>query len=290
MSSDFPQFTIKNINKVPASRGWFWLNEGVRYFMQARFVWLASLIIVMAVLMFSVYLLPAAQIMFVFIFPFVVAGLSLACADIEQGRLMNLDYLLKGFRSPNRLNILKYGFLLIVLLIIAQIVSSIIMTIYGVSQEQIADEIIKLSTNKDANLNTILESSTLVTFAIVTFISMIPIAVINLLSPILLVFTQYSALEAVKLSIVAGVKNFSAFIVYATIFILILVVVILLLNVFSSVLVMIFGQESFVATFVYFTVFITVMAMIMSISYSSSYVAFKDIYLEPKSNEVLEGE
>ena len=64
MSSDFPQFNIKSINKVKASQGWYWLNEGVRYFMQAKFVWLASLILVMTIMLFSVYLLPASQIMF----------------------------------------------------------------------------------------------------------------------------------------------------------------------------------------------------------------------------------
>ena len=279
MSSDFPQFNIKSIKKVKASRGWYWLNEGVRYFMQARFVWVISLIVVMTTLMFSVYLLPAAQIIFVFIFPFIVAGLSLACADIEQGKVMTLEYLLKGFSNPNRLNILKYGFLLIVLIIFAQILSSMILTIYGVSQEQIADELIKLSSNKGADFSTILESSTLVVFLIVTIISMLPLVVINLLSPVILAFTDYSAFNTVKLSIVAGVKNFSAFVVYGVVFILIFAVMVFLLNLFLSLLVMIFGQESFIATLIYFTVFISVMAVVISVSYSSSYVAFKDIFL-----------
>lgn len=279
MSSDFSQFNIKNIKKVKASRGWYWLNEGVRYFMQARFVWIISLIVVMTTLMFSVYLLPAAQIVFVFIFPFIVAGLSLACADIEQGKVMTLEYLLKGFSNPNRLNILKYGFLLIVLIIFAQILSSMILTIYGVSQEQIAEELIKLSSNKGADFSTILESSTLVAFLIVTIISMLPLVVINLLSPVILAFTDYSAFNTVKLSIVAGVKNFSAFVVYGVVFILIFAVMVFLLNLFLSLLVMIFGQESFIATLIYFTVFISVMAVVISVSYSSSYVAFKDIFL-----------
>ena len=145
---------------------------------------------------------------------------------------MRLDHVLKGFGNPNRLNLLKYGFLLIVLVIIAQIISSMILAVYGISQEQVADELIKLSSNKDAGFSTVFESSTLIAFLIVTLVSMLPIIVISLLSPILLAFTNYSALEVVKLSIVAGMKNFSAFVVYGVIFISILAIMILLLNVF----------------------------------------------------------
>ena len=274
---------IENIKKTKAIHGWYWINEGVRYFTQAKYIWLASLFLFGFFTMIALYLMPVSQIIFIFIFPFITAGLSLACADMEHGNRMTIDYLLKAFASANRVNIFRYGFLLILMMIIAQLVASILLSIYGISQEQISSEFLIFRNTENASFESIIQSPTLLAYFIITVISMLPIIVINILSPIILVFTNFTAFQAVKLSIVAGLKNLSAFIVYGIIYIGLIIVLVVFFNIFSSILFSIFGDDSIIATMIYLTGFFTAILVLASISYSSAYVAFKDIFLGEKN-------
>ena len=279
MDSSSGNLKIENIKKVKAIHGWLWINEGVRYFIQAKYMWLASLFLFGSFTMLAMYLMPISQIALIFIFPFITAGLSLACADMERGQPMTIDYLLKAFASTNRVNIFRYGFVLILMMIVAQLVASILLSVYGISQEQISSEFLIFRNTENASFGSILQSPILSAYFIVTVISMLPIIVINLLSPIILVFTDLTAFQAVKLSIVAGLRNLSTFIVYGVIYIGLIILLVVFFNVFSSLLFSVFGDESIIATIIYLTGFFTALLVLASISYSSAYVAFKDIFL-----------
>ncbi|MCF6319227.1 MAG: hypothetical protein L3J83_08120 [Proteobacteria bacterium] len=272
-------FEITNIHKVAPLRVCYWINEGYRYFYQAKYTWILTLTLLVMVVLVSRFLLPVLQIALIFVFPFIVAGLSLACADIEQGKKMSVQYLLKGFASPNRLNIFRYGLLFFLMMIVAQIISSIVLNSLGISQEMISSEISLLQESQDQSFRVILESQVLSTFFATTIFSMLPILMINLFAPILIVFSRLSAFQAIKLSFVAGLKNLSALIVYLLIYIGIVFVVIFLFNFFAKFLFIIFGEGSVIASSVYLVLFFAFILSILSISYSSAYVAFKDIFL-----------
>ena len=283
MDTNLGNLKIENINKVKPIHGWYWINEGVRYFIQAKYTWLAVLFLFGFFTMLAMYLMPISQIILIFIFPFITAGLSLACADMERGNHMTIDYLLKAFTRANRVNIFRYGFLLILMMIIAQLVASILLSIYGISQEQISSEFLIFRNTENASFESILQSPTLLAYFIVTVISMLPIIVINLLSPIILVFTNLTAFQAVKLSIVAGLKNLSTFIVYGVIYIGLIILLVVFFNIFNSILFSVFGDDSIIATIIYLAGFFTAILVLASISYSSAYVAFKDIFIGEKN-------
>ncbi len=270
---------IINIRKVAALRGWYWINEGYRYFAQAKYTWILTLMLVVVVILVSRFVLPILQIALVFVFPFIVAGLSLACADIEKGKKMSVEYLLKGFASPNRMNIFRYGLLFLLMMIIAQLISSIVLNSMGISQEMITNELSTLQKDQDQSFATILDSKVLSTFFIATILSMLPIIMVNLFAPIIIVFSQLSAWQAIKVSFVAGLKNLSAIIVYVLIYVVILFVVIQLFNLFADILYSIFGENSAIASTLYLVTFFGFILSLLAISYSSAYVAFKDIFL-----------
>jgi len=270
---------INNIQKVNPLRGWTWINEGYRYFSQAKYTWILTLTLVVMVVLVSRFLLPIIQIALIFVFPFIVAGLSLACADIEKGKTMSIEYLIKGFSSANRLNIFRYGLLFLVMMIVAQIISSIALNALGISQEMIAHEISEMQKSQDQNLSTILESKVLSTFFVATILSILPILMINLFAPIVIVFSQLSAFQAIKISFLAGLKNLSALLVYLLIYVVILITVVVLFNFLATVLFSIFGENSIIASTLYLVTFFGFILSILAISYSSAYVAFKDIFL-----------
>ena len=273
------QLNIKNINKVNTMSGWHWINEGYRYFSPNKYTWILSLSLVVMMVLISRYLLPILQIALVFIFPFIVAGLSIACSDIEKGKKMSPQYLLEGFKSPNRMNLFRYGLLFLIMMIIAQLISSIILNSLGLSQEQITNEIALLQQNKNASYETILASDVLFTFFITSVISIIPIIMINLFAPIVITFSSLSAFQAIKISAVAGLKNLLALVVYLLIYIVMLVIVVLIFNVFAKLLFFVFGDSSTIATTIYLIAFFGFILAILAVSYSSAYVAFKDIFV-----------
>ena len=273
------QLNIKNINKVNTMSGWHWINEGYRYFSPNKYTWILSLSLVVMMVLISRYLLPILQIALVFIFPFIVAGLSIACSDIEKGKKISPQYLLEGFKSPNRMNLFRYGILFLIMMIIAQLISSIILNSLGVSQEQITNEIALLQQNKNASYETILASDVLFTFFITSVISIIPIIMINLFAPIVITFSSLSAFQAIKISTVAGLKNLPALVVYLLIYIVMLVIVVLIFNIFAKLLFFVFGDSSAIATTIYLIAFFGFILAILSVSYSSAYVAFKDIFI-----------
>ena len=272
-------FDIKFPRTVSYSSGWRWINEGFRYFSPYKNIWILSLFLIVLVLIAVKFLVPVLQIIILFLLPFVTAGLSLACADIEQNKKMSLEYLLSGFNSPNRLNLFRYGLLLMLMIIVAQMVSTIILTMMGVSQEQLVSELQTLQENSNATFSSLLESEVMSKFLLVSALSLLPVIAINLFAPIILVFSNYSAFYAIKLSFLAVLRNLPAIIVYAVIYILLLVIMIFATDWLGNLLVSLLGNQSAIAIMIYSLLFYSLIFVLGAVSYSSAYVAFKDIFL-----------
>jgi hypothetical protein len=273
------QLTIKNPRKVPVQNGWHWINEGVRYFIGNKLTWMLSMFFVLFFAVFLVNFIPGAQLILLFVFPFITAGITMACADIENGNKMQIQHLLSAFSHPNRMNLFRYGLLLLLLIIIAQMIASIILGLMGVNFELISTELNAIKENQQASLQLIYTSPILLRFFVVTVISMLPIIMINILSPILLTFSNMTAWQAVKLSFVAGVKNLGAFALYAALYAGILLIVVFVLNLIMQLLFSIFGQNSLLAVYLYLFLFIMIVLALVTVSYSSAYVAFKDLFV-----------
>ncbi len=268
------------INKLNASSGWYWINEGFRYFSVSKINWITTLFIIAFVSLFLNTVAPIFQVLLLIIIPFFSAGIALACADIEKGGKMHVGYLAKAIQSTNKLNLLRYGFWLIFLIIIAQMINSLIMSFVGINLENINNQLIQLRENQQMSFAKIFESTELSIFFIMSFVMMLPIMVINLLSPILLVFKNISAMQAIKLSFIAVIKNLSSFIVYGLVFLIILFLLIVFFKLFIALLLTIFGETSKIALLIYIFVLTVAVLIVASLSYSSAFVAYKDIFLE----------
>lgn len=273
------QQLINGARKVPAQKGWHWINEGVRYYAADKLTWMLSMFLVLFFTVFGVNFVPGAQLVLLFIFPFITSGIALACSDIEKGKKMKIQYLISAFSNANRMNIFRYGLLLLLLIIVAQMIASIILGLMGVNFDLINNELIAIKNNQQASLKLIYSSPVLMRFFVVTVISMLPIILINVLAPILLVFSNMTAWQAVKLSFVAGMKNLSAFALYAIIFSGMLFIIILGMNFILQMLFSVFGPNSVFAVYLYLLLFVLIVVVLVSVSYSSAYVAFKDLFL-----------
>ncbi|MCF6287855.1 MAG: hypothetical protein L3J53_01285 [Proteobacteria bacterium] len=270
--------TINHPRKVVASSGWQWINKGARYFMLCKLNWLAIIFIIGLITVFLMKISPILQLALIFVLPFVTAGLALACADIEQGKALSVAYLVKGFQSPNKFNIFRYGILLLLMMLISQILSSILLNIIGVSNEQLKQAMELLQSNEEGQVAVILSSPVLIKFFLLSILLILPVLVVNLFAPIILVFSSLTPIEAIKLSFMAGLKNIPAFIVYGLIYLAMIVLVVVTLQFFIVILVTIFGENSSIAVILYMFAFIACILTIASLSYCSAYVAFQDLF------------
>jgi len=273
------QLNITAARKVSALNGWHWINEGVRYFIGDKLTWMLSIFLVLFFSVFLINFIPGAQLILLFVFPFIAAGLSLTCAGIEGGSRMTIRSLVVAFSHPNRINLFRYGLLLLLLILVAQMIASIILGFMGVNIESISSELNAIKENQQASVELIFTSPVLLRFFVVTVFSMLPIVMINLIAPIILAFSSVTAWQSVKLSFVAGVKNSGAFAIYAAIYAGLLIVVVFVLNLIMQLLFSVLGQNSLLAVYLYLFVFVMIVLVLVSVSYISAYVAFKDLFL-----------
>ena len=108
---------------------------------------------------------------------------------------------------------------------------------------------------------------------------MLPITAINIFSPYLLVFSKLTALESIKYSFVGVLKNINALIIYALVYIILILMTYMLLKGLNALLFGLLSHDSVIASLISLVVTMTSIVIIACLSYCSAYVAFKDIFL-----------
>ncbi len=269
---------INQPKTVSALRGWQWINQGSRYFFAYKSQWFLTLMLLFSFTFFLFALSPLFQLILVVVFPLITAGLAMACADIEKGMNMSFAYLVKAKDNLNRMNIFRYGLLVIVLIIFAQIFSSLLLSLLGVSNQEVMDAVTLLKKSDEITFTLILSSPVLFKFVTVNLLFLLPVMAVNQVAPALLSFSSITALEALKLSVYAVYKNLSAFVLYALVFVVFIAFVVLFLKLVVAVLVVIFGENSKVALLVYMGLFMLSIISLTALSYCSSFVIFKDLF------------
>ncbi len=269
---------INQPNRVPASRGWHWINQGSRYFLAYKSQWFITLIVLFSFTFILFALSPLFQLILVIVFPLISAGLAMACVDIERGQSMSFTYLLKAKDNSNRMNIFRYGLLVIVLIIFAQLLSSLFLSLLGVSSQEVIDAVKLLKENEEITFTLILSSPVLFKFVTINLLFLLPVMAVNQVTPVLLAFSSLTALDALKLSFQAVYKNLSAFVTYGLVFVVFITFIILILKLFIALLLTVFGENSKVALLVYMGLFMVSLMSLTSLSYCSAYVIFKDLF------------
>lgn len=270
---------IKSAKRCNAVHGWYWINEGFRYFFQAKYTWFLSLFLVLFAMTTLIYVLPFSQLFMVFIFPFFVAGYSMACFDMERGIKMDVRSVVKAFGSANKLNILRYGFWLILLMVIAQMLASIFLSAVGIPQEQVASELTALKENSSASWQSIFDSVVLSKFLFVTLLTLLPVAAINLFAPVVLAFSNFTAFEAIKLSLNASMKNISALLVYAVTYLVFIGLAVIALKGLNMIFLSMSAAQSVLASLINLFFLFAFVLLFSALTYCSAYVAFKDVFL-----------
>ena len=194
---------IEGGRTVPSGNSWQWIVNGYDLFKQSPGVWILILVIAF-VIMALLSAVPVGQLASNLLFPVLIAGMMEGCHAQAQGEHLEVAHLFAGFRDRVG-QLVLVGLLYMIGVIAARAVASLI---FGVSM--FAAVMTGAATAGLAPL-------TFALFTLVVLALIIPLQMAIWFAPALVIFHDVPAVDAMKQSFQAGLKNIVPFLVYGLI-------------------------------------------------------------------------
>ncbi len=193
------------VRQVDGKQGWQWIVAGFLLFRKVPVVWIilcTTLLLIAATLA----LIPVAgQFIFTLLSPVFLAGLMIGCRTLERGGQLEIAHLLAGFRSTATPLITIGG----IYLVGQVLIFGAAMLIGG---ETMRDLLIAGKRVDENELQEVMSSS--LSALLVALTLSIPLMMAAWFAPLLVIFKNMPAVEAMRLSFFACVKNIVAFQIY----------------------------------------------------------------------------
>ncbi len=198
------------VRQVDAKQGWQWIVTGFLIFRQVPLTWIllcATLLLVAATLA----LIPmAGQFIFTLLSPVFLAGLMIGCRTLEQGGKLEIAHLLAGFRSTPAPLITIGGIYLVGQVLIL----GVFMLVGGNVLMDLLIDGKRVDENELRNV-----SGDMLSASLVALLLSIPLMMAAWFAPLLVIFKGMPALDAMRISFFACIKNIVAFQIYGVILI-----------------------------------------------------------------------
>lgn len=190
---------------VAAARGWDWITGGWDLFKRQPGMWIGLIVvalIIMAVLSIIPFIGPLALTV---LWPVFVGGVMLGCRALHEGGELELGHLFAGFRDKfgtlaavGALNLAAYIVIMVVVMMITG--ASMFAMMSGGSPEMSSGAVMGV----------------LLAFLIMMAL-MVPVAMAVWYAPLLVVFNERGAVEAMKESFSGCLKNIVPFLLYGVV-------------------------------------------------------------------------
>jgi hypothetical protein len=193
------------VRQVDAKQGWQWIVTGFYIFRQIPLMWIllcTTLLLIAATLS----LIPmAGQFIFTLLSPVFLAGLMIGCRALEQGEKLEIAHLLAGFRNTSGPLITIGGIYLVGQVLIL----GIFMLVGG---DVLMDLLIDGKRVDENELKNV--SGDMLTASLVGLTLSIPLMMATWFAPLLVIFNGMAAVDAMRVSFFACLKNIIAFQIY----------------------------------------------------------------------------
>jgi uncharacterized membrane protein len=202
------------IRQVPASNAWAWIVSGFELFKANPAMWIIILVIYLAIII-PVSLVPViGSVLSTLLAPVFAAGMMWGCKALAHQQDLEINHLFDGFKKNTSQLIAVGGIYMMCLLMIA--VSVVLSLDSGtIAMLRAGQEL----SPEQANL--------IVMPILIAMLFIVPILMAYWYAPILVGLNNLTAIQAMKLSFVACLKNMLPFLLYGFIFMLLLVAAII---------------------------------------------------------------
>ena len=202
------------IRQVPASNAWAWIVSGFELFKANPAMWIIILVIYLAIII-PVSLVPViGSVLSTLLAPVFAAGMMWGCKALAHQQDLEINHLFDGFKKNTSQLIAVGGIYMMCLLMIA------VSVVLSLDSGTIA----MLRAGQELSPE---QANVIVMPILIAMLFIVPILMAYWYAPILVGLNNLSAIQAMKLSFVACLKNMLPFLLYGLIFMLLLVAAII---------------------------------------------------------------
>ena len=195
---------VAEVRGLPTGRGGSWIAEGWKLFKPRPGLWIAMMLI-LAVIFIVLALIPVVGALVSFVLtPVFVAGIAIGCRALDEGRELELGHLFAGFRT-------RSGVLVTVGLLYLAACFVIVLVAGALAGPGLAS----IPTNDPVAMAE--AARRMVLPMLIAAALFIPVLMAVWYAPPLVVFHDQAAVQAIKLSFAACLKNFMPLLWYGVI-------------------------------------------------------------------------
>jgi uncharacterized membrane protein len=200
-----------NARSVSAANGWLWIKGGYDLFRQNPVIWIALFFIYLLLCMALSVVPVIGPIAVNLLAPVFMAGFMLGCQALEKGEELEINHLFAGFKQ-NTAQLISVGGLYLAGMIV---IAGVIFVTAGGAMLAMGEPENAIQAGADAQK--------LLLPLLILLALMLPLVMAYWFAPTLVVFHGYGAVDAMKLSFYACLRNIMSFTVYSLICMLLLI-------------------------------------------------------------------
>lgn len=200
--------------QVSAGQAWAWIVSGFELFKANPVMWIVILLIYLAVII-PISLVPViGSVVSTLLAPVFAAGMMWGCKALVNKQDLEINHLFEGFKKSTAQLMAVGGIYMLSLLVIA------VMMVLSLNKEVVE----LLMKGQELSQE---QASAMMLPILFAMLLIVPILMAYWYAPVLIGLHNLKAVEAMKLSFVACLKNMLPFLLYGLIFTVILVVAII---------------------------------------------------------------
>ncbi|WP_047552661.1 BPSS1780 family membrane protein [Methylotenera sp. G11] len=202
------------IKQVPIGNAWVWIVKGFHLFKANPAMWIILLVLYLAI-MIPVSMLPViGSVVSTLLAPVFAAGMMWGCQALVKNQDLEINHLFEGFKKNTAQLISIGGIYMVSLLLVAVIV------VLALDKET-AELLVQ---GKDLSPE---QADGMLMPIMIALLLIMPVLMAYWFAPVLAGLHHLSAIEAMKLSFAACLKNMLPFLLYGLIFMVLLIVAII---------------------------------------------------------------
>lgn len=202
------------IKQVPIGNAWLWIVKGFHLFKANPAMWIILLVIYLAI-MIPVSMLPViGSVVSTLLAPVFAAGMMWGCQALVINQDLEINHLFEGFKQNTSQLISIGGIYMVSLLLVAVVV------VLALDKET-AELLVQ---GKDLSPE---QADGMLMPIMVALLLIMPVLMAYWFAPVLAGLHRLSAIQAMKLSFAACLKNMLPFLLYGLIFMVLLIIAII---------------------------------------------------------------
>lgn len=201
------------VEKVPASHGWLWVKHGYRLIMRNP-LQAFSLAMMFVLGLFVAMLVPLVGVLLtILLMPVLLAGYMRVCRALEFNEAVQPRYIFSGFENRAAQLVAVGGMLLLGMMII-----SIVITALGGPELKAILSSYQTQQDPTAFIDSLLAPASGLRLVLLSAFALFFLLMLALqFAPMLVFFNQMTPLQALKVSLLASIRNILPFAVYSLI-------------------------------------------------------------------------